>query len=195
MTAARAIDAAVAFVHCDPHELARLARAGDLAALDRLTRCAGDRLLAVARRHCRDAEDARDAVQDALVAAGEHLGQFRGDGSLEGWVLRMVARACGRRRRGRKNDPLLHDAEVELAGDGDPAAEAERSELAGRLGEALLALDPQDRAILLLAEGEDWTGPQIAEATGLSAEAVRARLSRARRRLRARLAPLDPAAA
>ena len=101
-------------VACDPRAIAALVRANDLAALDRLTRCHGERLLAVARRRCRNDEDAHDAVQDALVSAGTHLQDFQGTGSVEGWVIRMVARACGRLRRGRKNDPSLHETEVDV---------------------------------------------------------------------------------
>lgn len=174
----------------DAHALARLARAGDLAALDALTRAAGDRLLAAGRRYCASQADAEDAVQDALVAAGTHLADWRGEGPLEGWVVRMVARACARMRRGRKNDPRWNLRDVDVAGGTDPESEARRAELAGRLGAALATLAPEDRAILLLAEAEGWTGPEIAAETGLSPEAVRARLSRARRRLRAQLADL-----
>lgn len=71
-------------VSCDPAEIAALMRDGDLTALDRLTRCQGERLLAVGRRYCRNEEDARDAVQDALLTAGAHLADYRGEGSAEG---------------------------------------------------------------------------------------------------------------
>lgn len=182
-------------VQCDPAELAALARAGDLTALDRLTRCQGERLLAVGRRYCRTEEDAHDAVQDALLGAGLHLKDWRGDGPVEGWVVRMVARACGKLRRGRKNDPALRVPDEDLPGtEVDPEIAAGRAEMAGALGEALLELGPQDRAVLLLAEAEGWTGPEIARELGTTPDAVRARLTRARRvvrsRLEARLGPL-----
>ena len=45
---------------CEPEKLASLVRAGDLAALDHLTRCQGARLLAVGRRHCRTEEEAEE---------------------------------------------------------------------------------------------------------------------------------------
>lgn len=176
-------------VACDPAEIAALARSGDLAALDRLTRCQGERLLAVGRRHCRTEEEARDAVQDALVAAATHLPAFRGDGTMDGWVVRMVARACGRMRRGRKNDPALHAVDVEVAApEDDPEQAAERGRIAEALGEALLELEPLDRAVLLLAEGEGWTGPDIARELRTTPAAVRTRLTRVRRRMRERLA-------
>ncbi len=176
---------------CDPEAIAALVRAGDIAALDRLTRCQGERLLAVGRRYCRDEQDARDAVQDALLAAGLHLADYRGEGPAEGWVARMVARACARMRRGRRNDPALHvhDTEATAPGD-DPETLAGRARVAEALGEALLELSPADRAILLLAEAEGWTGPEIAAELGLSPGAVRSRLMRARQATRARLTAL-----
>jgi RNA polymerase sigma-70 factor (ECF subfamily) len=176
-------------IQCDPDEIAALMRAGDLSALDRLTRCQGERLLAVGRRYCRDEQDARDAVQDALLTAGTHLADYRGEGSAEGWVVRMVARACGRMRRGRRNDPSLHEREVDIAAppEDDPELLAGRARVAEALGAALLALPPKDRAVLLLAEAEGWTGPEIAAELGVTPNAVRSRLSRARRAVRERL--------
>lgn len=175
-------------VTCDPQALAALARAGDTASLDALTRCQGERLLAVGRRVCRNDEDARDAVQDALISAQTHLDAYRGDGPVEGWVVQMVARACHRMRRGRKNDPRLHAVGVDVPDDeASPEILAGRALIASTLGEVLLEVDPLDRAILLLAEVEGSTGPEIAAQTGLSAVAVRARLSRTRKRVRSLL--------
>lgn len=179
-------------VRCDPEQLVALVRAGDLAALENVTRCLGERLLAVGRRHCRREEDARDAVQDALLSAGQHLRDFRGEGSVEGWVTTMVARACFRMRRGRSNDPALHVRDVEMVAEDDPEVLAGRAELALALGAALLDLPPTDRAVLLLAEAEDWTGPEIAAKLGTTPNAVRTRLSRARGLVRARLGQLQP---
>lgn len=180
---------------CDPAQISALMRAGDLAGLDQLTRCQGERLLAVGRRYCRDEHDARDAVQDALVSATTHLADFRGDGSAEGWVLRMVARACGRLRRGRRNDATLHTGDDGLVSPiDDPESLAGRAHIAEALGVALLALAPTDRAVLLLAEAEGWTGPEIAAELALSPNAVRSRLSRARRVMRDQLAGLRPPA-
>ncbi len=178
---------------CDPARMAELARSGDMRALDTLTRCQGERLLAIGRRYCRSEEEARDAVQDALLSAATHLQDFRGDGPLEGWVVRMVARACGRARRGRKNDPALHASEVELPSDTlSPDEQAHLAALSRALGEALLALGPVDRAVLILAEAEGWTGPQIATELDTTPDAVRARLSRARRKVRVALEELRP---
>ena len=170
---------------CDPEELVALMRAGDLAALDRITRCHGARLLAVGRRYCRSEAEAQDAVQDALLSAGNNLEGYRGDGPVEGWVVRMVANACHHMRRGRKNNQGLHDAEAVLvSADASPEEAAMTGQLAEALGEALLQLDPTNRTIVLLAEGEGWTGPEIGAELGMSPGAVRVRLTRSRTRLR-----------
>ncbi|HEY8144403.1 MAG TPA: sigma-70 family RNA polymerase sigma factor [Kofleriaceae bacterium] len=179
---------------CHPDLIVRLVRAGDLAALDRISRCYGAHLLAVGRRVCRDDERARDAVQDALLAAGQRLDQFRGEGSVEGWLVRMVANACRSWRRGRKDDPawnapLDEEHEPACGGGADrPDDGAARSELAGALRAALLALSPIDRAVLLLTQVDGWRPVDVARQLDLSPESVRARLSRTRRRLRAELA-------
>lgn len=178
-------------IPCNPKEIAALMRAGDLQALDALTRCQGERLLAVGRRHCKNEEDAQDAVQDALLTAGHHLQDYRGEGSAEGWVFKMVARACGRMRRGRRNDPSLQADTSELILSEDPEFLAQRAELTEALGKALLVLPPQDRAVLLMAEAEGWTGPEIAAELGVSAQAVRSRLSRARQVLKEQLSDIQ----
>ncbi len=172
---------------CDPSQIAHQMQRGDLAALDRITRCYGERMLAVGRRHCRDDDAAHDAVQDALLAAGTHLTDLRDERSPEGWLVRLVTNACYRMRRGRKNDPALHhdvdDAPV-TAVDASPEAAARRAQLAEALGAAMIDLSPVDRAIILLAEAEDWKAPEIAETLKMTPAAVRKRLSRARATLR-----------
>jgi len=178
---------------CNPERLIELARRGGSEALDRITRCYGERLLAAGRRHCRTADEADDAVQDALLTAATNLGDFRGEGSLEGWLVRIVARACRRISRGQKNDFTRHESDLALAlvsSDDSPEAAAARQELARLIDDALLALSADDRLILLLAEVEDFTAPEIGEKLGLSPGAVRTRLTRLRERVRTALAPL-----
>jgi RNA polymerase sigma-70 factor (ECF subfamily) len=176
---------------CRPESIAELIRAGDGSALDRITRCYSRHLLEVGRRVCGDADSARDAVQDALLAAGQRLGDYRGEGSVEGWLVRMVANACRTRRRGRKNQPAWNDPLDEERAPSAvraPDDDAARAQLDAALAAALGELAPLDRALVLLTELDGWSGPEVARAVAMSPEAVRARLTRARRRLRERLA-------
>jgi RNA polymerase sigma-70 factor, ECF subfamily len=176
---------------CSAERLTQLVKDGHPDALDQITRCYADRLLAAGRKHCRSSDEASDAVQDALLTATAHLAQFRAEGSLEGWLVRIVARACRRIGRGRKNDGTLHQAELELeAGAPTPEQDAAAGELRRILDATLLALNHQDRALLLLAELEDWTAAEIGAELGLSPGAVRTRLTRLRTRVREALSPV-----
>ncbi|MDF3069243.1 MAG: rpoE3 [Polyangiaceae bacterium] len=166
----------------------QLVRQGSADALDQITRCYSERLMAAGRRHCRTHTEAEDAVQDALVSAAQHLTELRDDSRLEGWLVRVVASACRRLSRGHKNAPGVAAEERELTSDAsDPEEEAARRELARLLESRLLELPPRDRSILLLAELEGFSSARIAAELGMTDGAVRVRLSRLRARLAASL--------
>jgi RNA polymerase sigma-70 factor (ECF subfamily) len=180
---------------CSPERLMLLVREGNTHALDQITRCYGQRLLEAGRRHCRTGSEARDAVQDALVTAAEHLAELRDDSKLEGWLVKVVASACRRMGRGRKNDSALHDRDGSEAhpSDDDPEAELGRRQLGLLLERELLTLPPRDRSILLLAELEDFSAAEIGAELGMTEGAVRTQLSRLRRRLALALQEKDVA--
>jgi RNA polymerase sigma-70 factor (ECF subfamily) len=165
-------------------ELRRLMHHGDAAALDRLARAYGPRLLAVAHRRCRCQADAEDAVQNALVDASTSLTRYRGDGSPLAWLSSIVAHNCARLNRDPRNDPArtVHD-DVERASDGDPEDRALMKELGDEIGAALMALSRTDRLLFLLAAEGD-SSDDIAAQFDLTSDAVRSRLKRARRILR-----------
>ena len=93
--------------------------------------------LRVARATVRDEGAAADAVHDAFVQAVRNRRSFRGDGSLEAWVWRMVVNAARKRRRDLPEaaaDPA-EATDVSPNGFGDPvravvAALPERQRLA-----------------------------------------------------------------
>lgn len=160
-------------------------------ALDRITRCYGDRLLRVGQRYCRTHAEAEDAVQETLLHALLHLDDFRGEGSLEGWLVRIVASACRRQSRGLRNAAALHTTEHELVSTApSPFAASCNGEIGRALAGALLELSNIDRLVLLLAEAEGWHSEEIAAELGLTPGAVRVRLTRLRARLREALSPL-----
>jgi RNA polymerase sigma factor (sigma-70 family) len=178
-------------IDCSPERLMRLVREGSANALDQITRCYSDRLLRAGRRHCRTTEEAEDAVQDALISAGERLGALRDDERLEGWLVRVVASACRRLSRGQKNDARRHepadDDAPNLLGEEDPERDVARHELGRVLERTLLTLSPTDRSIVLLSELEELSAAEIGTELGMTAGAVRTRLSRLRVTLTATL--------
>jgi RNA polymerase sigma-70 factor (ECF subfamily) len=168
---------------CSAERLMQLVREGRADALDQITRCYSERLLAAGRRHCRTTSEAEDAVQDALITAAETLPRLRNDGSLESFLVKVVASACRRIGRGQKNAAALHDSELEPSAADDPEEQLARRELGELLERTLLELSARDRTIVLLAELEDFSAAEIGAELGMTDGAVRTRLSRLRARL------------
>jgi RNA polymerase sigma-70 factor, ECF subfamily len=151
------------------------------------------------RRHLRSAHavalgvlgnpaDAEDVCQEAFLTALEKLEECRDPKRFAAWLMRIVRnRALNFRasRSLRQGVPLEEAAEK--AGGGDPAREAERSELRGRLLAALAGLPESQREVVLLHDLEGWRHREIAELLGTSEGAVRVRLHEARRSLRTEL--------
>jgi RNA polymerase sigma-70 factor (ECF subfamily) len=52
------------------------------------------RMLGVCYRYARSQEDAEDMLQEAFIKVFKHINQYRNDGSLEGWIRRIVVHTC-----------------------------------------------------------------------------------------------------
>lgn len=132
----------------DQQTLVRRAGRGDKDAFGLLVDGALARLDAVARLILRDAELARDAVEEALVRAWRDLPGLRDPDRFDAWLHRLTVHACidlARRRRRRV-------IEVELTLDVEPSSADSSAVLADRdqLDQALARLDPAFRAAIVL---------------------------------------------
>jgi RNA polymerase sigma-70 factor (ECF subfamily) len=146
-------------------------------------------------RMCRDPEDAKDVLQDTLFAAARGLREFRAASSLSTWLYTVARSFCLKKRRRSKDEPATTEPlDERVAGvpsrERPPDENAARRELAAVLEDALTRLDPTYREVLLLRDVEGLTAPEVAEILGVSIDAVKSRLHRARAELRARLEPL-----
>ena len=182
-------------------DLLRRLRAGDEAAYEELVRGQGGRLLAVARRLLDSEEDARDAVQDAFLSAFRSIGGFEGQARLSTWLHRIVVNASlmKLRTRRRKPEKPIEELLPRYTEDGhvaepavewrSPESEAERGELRALVLSRIEALPESYRNVLLLRDIEGLDTEETAEAMGLSPNAVKTRLHRARQALRGLLEP------
>jgi RNA polymerase sigma-70 factor (ECF subfamily) len=144
-------------------------------------------LRALAWRLLGDRDRMDDVLQEAYVKAYRALPRFRDDASVGTWLYRITYNACldELRRRGRAVVVPLDDA----VGRADPVGDVgERVVDARRVADALEALPPAHRAVVLLVDGEGFDYGAAAEVLGVPEGTVRSRLSRARARLRAELA-------
>lgn len=168
----------------DDGALVDLVLDGDLDAFEQLMRCYNQRLFRAARAILTDGDEAQDAVQQAWIASYRHLASWERRGALSTWLLRIVVREAGRRRRAPERAHLeLVDTLAEEEAP-SPEVEAARAHLRVILETAIDWLPDTMRAVLVLRDVEELSGRETAECLGLSDENVRVRLHRARRLLR-----------
>lgn len=120
-------------------------------------------------------ERAHDAVQEAFARALRQRDDFRGDGTLEGWVWRIAFRVALGMRRESQNLSLEHAFEL---------AEIPHPERDPQLAEALLRLPPRRRLVVFLRYFADMQYEQIAAVCEISEGTVAATLARAHGELR-----------
>lgn len=179
--------------------VARL-KAGDDRAFEEMVRAYGGRLLAVARRLLRNDEDARDAVQDAFCSAFRALSGFQENSRLSTWLHRIVVNAALMRMRSRSRRPeesledllpAFDETGHRVTGptpDG-PVEELLRKEDGARVRAAIDRLPDSWRTALLLRDIEEMDTENVAGLLGITPNAVKIRVHRARQALLGILAP------
>lgn len=152
----------------------------------------------VALRLTGNRSDAEDLAQDALIRALKALPKFRGDSKLSTWVYTITVNTWKNRVRAEKSRGFWKtisfgafgnqdDDEPVYEPKGDDApldSELEKEGTATVVQKALLQLDADDRAIVVLREIEERSYGEIGEVLGLAEGTVKSRLFRARAKLK-----------
>jgi RNA polymerase sigma-70 factor (ECF subfamily) len=179
----------------DAHLVARL-KAGDQAAYEEMVRTLGGRLLAVARRMLRDEDAARDAVQDAMLSAVRAIHGFDGHSQLSTWLHRIVVNAALMRIRSRQRrpeqslEPLLprfaedgHHAEAVVSWSDSAERLIERDETRAIVRAAIDELPESYRLVVMMRDIDGLSTEEAAAAFGITENALKLRLHRARQAL------------
>ena len=177
-------------------------RAGKPDAFEQIVRLHGSRLLGVARRIVRDDDLANEVVQDALVSAFRAREKFAGTSLLSTWLHRITVNAALMKLRSQKRraedsiDALLprfledgHHREQFVAWDERADTALERADTRRIVREAIDQLPESYRTVLVMRDIEGLSTDDTAAALGLTANAVKIRLHRARMALRTLIAP------
>jgi RNA polymerase sigma-70 factor (ECF subfamily) len=141
---------------------------------------------------------AEDVTQEVFLKISKGLGTFKGESSLSTWVYRVATNAAldtvksrsyredGRTAMLDKADDESEAGSVAVEGKGLSAErEAIRGEMNACIREFVDKLPPDYRTVIALSEIRELTNREIAEILGLSLDAVKIRLHRARARLQA----------
>jgi RNA polymerase sigma-70 factor, ECF subfamily len=129
----------------------------------------------------------RDAAQDVFLVVHRRLPDFEGKSSVRTWLFTILRRVASdhRRRRGRKELRDAEDAElVPDARGAGPEDQAVRGESRRLLLALLERLDPEKREVLILADLESMSAPEIASALECNVNTVYSRLRAARQLMR-----------
>jgi RNA polymerase sigma-70 factor (ECF subfamily) len=136
-------------------------------------------------------------LQDAFLRAFEKLDLFQGESSFYTWVYRIAVNLALSERRRRRPTLRLHNARdgtsldpPYVSAESEPSAPLERAERDAMIHDALLALAPDHRAVVIMKEFDGLHYDEIAATLGIPVGTVRSRLHRARCELRDRLQPL-----
>ena len=157
--------------------------AGDAAAERQLYDRHVDRVYRLAYRMTGDGMAAEDAVQDTFIRAFDRLGDFRGEGAFGGWLHRIATTVILghlRRRQRVRRVETPHEDVARLPGRTAPRD----PDLRRRIDGAVAHRDDNHRLVFVMHDMEGYTHQEIAAAMGTPVGTAKARLSRARARLR-----------
>ena len=178
----------------EEEHLLACARAGDPAAFASLVMPYRDGILRLTQRILRNREDAEDAVQTAFLDALLHLDGFQGRSRFSSWLTRIAMNAAfmrlrsGKRKREMSLDEMFErDAPARfqvVEARPNPEQQCSAKEARMLLSQALDRLGPQHAEILRMRDVQELSAKEAARMLGLPLGTVKARLHRARSRLR-----------
>jgi RNA polymerase sigma-70 factor, ECF subfamily len=187
--------------NCDPDlPLVEASKRGDADAFEKLIKRYDRKLLRIALNVTHNSDDAEEAVQDAFFKAYRNLDKFRSDAKFSTWLFRIaVNEALMKLRKQRSAQELPMDggfesedsfgpAELNVADwSPDPEALYSASEFREILIASLQKLSPALRVVFVMRDIEEHSILETSDVLNVSANAVKSRLSRARRELREEL--------
>jgi RNA polymerase sigma factor (sigma-70 family) len=163
----------------DDKELVERARSGDRPALEQLLATCLPDLRRYARRNC-DSDDVEEAVQDALWILYRNVSGLKSVAAFAGWLFQVVRRVCLRYTKRRRAHLSLEDLPVAFERD----ASADDPELRARLSCIISKLPRAYREAIILKDIQGLSAEQMAFDLGVSLEAAKSRLHRARAMVR-----------
>jgi RNA polymerase sigma-70 factor (ECF subfamily) len=166
------------------------AKGGSGEALEQLLLHARPKLMTLAMRVLNNADDAEDAVQDAMIKVWKNIGRFEGRAAFTTWLHRIAINAALDRLRRRGNGHLAANAPDEHPQEAAEATMPEtperivaRAETAVVVRRAMTELSDTHSEALRLCDLEGESYATIAEVTDCPLGTVMSRLFHARRKL------------
>ena len=170
-------------------ELVHSARKGDSMAFGELMQAHQDKIYTLCYRMTSNAEDAADLTQEVFLSAWRSLSRFQEQSSFGTWIYRMATNASIDFLRREKRRQVLsmtmeEDSEERQAQVPDerysPHRLLEQKEARQAVADALAALSPEHRQVLVLREMEGLSYQEIGQLLGLKEGTIKSLITRAR---------------
>lgn len=179
--------------------LVAASQAGDGVAFGELVARYDRKLFRIALRIFRNADDARDVVQDTFIKVFKNIKQFQAQSKFSTWLHRIVVNQCLMELRKQGTRPTLLELSVSGIEEEDqlpidfsdwrpnPEEQYTESELRELLTRLLQELRPALRVVFIMHDIEGHPLQEVADALDLTLSAVKTRSLRARFHLREQL--------
>lgn len=128
-----------------------------------------------ARRTCSTTEDVEDAVQFTLWQLHKKIGTLKTISSFTSWLFRIIERECYRLFKVRQSKNIEARADIDKL-----SASSSEIDLKIDLTNAIISLPLIYRQVSILRDIQEYSTPEVAEKLGITVEAVKSRLHRAR---------------
>lgn len=171
-------------------ELVKCCKAGERKAQELLYRQYASKMLGVCCRYAADRMEAEDMLQNGFIRVFQKIGDFRGEGSFEGWIRRIMVHSAIEYYR--KHHKMIQMASLEEAyGEtaSNPLATAKLE--ADDLLLLIQRLSPGYRIVFNLYAIEGYSHREIAAIAGITEGASKSQLSRARSILREQVIKME----
>ena len=149
-----------------------------------------ERIDRLALRLVGDGVAAAEIAQEAFVRAYRALPRFRRDASIYSWLYRITVNLCLTHLRRRTQPVVPLDAAAPASAGADPVSRLEAEQRQALVRDAVDALPPHYRIVIVLSSVEELPYQEIAGLLEIPVGTVKSRINSAKRLLRERLQPL-----
>jgi len=143
-----------------------------------------DRLFALALKYCKNYDEAQDVLQDAFIAIFKNIKNYRGNGSFEGWIKRIVInRAIDRY----KNAPYITAIDEKTVGEDTSIVSVELPVSLKEMLNFIQELPDRYRLVFNLYELDNYSHAEISKKLEISEGTSKSNLHRAKILLKKKL--------
>ena len=147
------------------------------------------KMLGICMRYFRSREEAQDALQDGFIKVYTNIGSFKGKGSLEGWIRRIMVNTSLNLHRDNLKRMYHADIDSELVQVADSSVDFDRFNVEDIM-RLVQELPDGYRVVFNMYDIDGYSHKEIADALGITVNTSKSQLLKARRRLRDQLEKL-----